>query len=305
MLRHILRRLGWGRSENGKSSPIDDARTDDPRWTFSEVHRPHAFLKWVLSVVPDESIWTVDGVSRRTRKFLSRFRGPGPANGIGPLSWSTLPSVEVTLDAEAKTLILEQVDQWDLDRDFIHQSISHGGTLYFLAYDNLQHSSVSKRIAADQLQALIADGIVSVRGLRFDIASEDGWQRLTGFLTALVAAQRARAFHDIEYWHGFFDPDSPPTFWWQVKDRQFDGSVAADSPTFHLSLHQVLSSLIEQLRRGECEILGWRRLSPDSAVIEYEPWTGLGCVQVLVEAFGHHLDPYTSKALELPDDYDQ
>jgi len=270
-------------------------------WTL-EIYSPHAFLSWLVSIVPNQSVWTVDGLyDRRARQFLKRFRAGGQVKMFNATTSLKLPFVEVDLNSESKPLIMAQIHQWNLDTDFIHQSIRCGDTVYFLAHDNLQDTWLSKRVTADQLRPLITSGVVSIRsGIEFEIASEERWQQLTAVLAALVEAQRTNSFQDIGYWSGLLGSEARATFLWEAEDCDLDNSRLGKHQSSESRFVDVFGTMIDQFKNGECKILGWRKLMEARARVEYEPTSYFGCLQVLVEAFGHRIDPVPPESVLLP-----
>jgi hypothetical protein len=69
MLRGLLRLIGLGGRDEGPSIYLDF----DGTWTFSRIEDKHLFLKWVLSVVPDGAVWSIEGV--RDPAILDVLRG--------------------------------------------------------------------------------------------------------------------------------------------------------------------------------------------------------------------------------------
>ena len=238
-----------------------------------EIRSPHAFLKWLISIVPNQSVWTLDGI-------------------------------DVDLNSESKPLIMAEIDEWNLDRDFIHQSIRCGEVVYFVAHDKLEDAWLSTRITADQLRPLITGGIASVgNGIEFEIASEERWQQLTTVFAALVEAQRTNSFPDIGDWSSLVGSEARAMFFWNVDDCGLDISGLAGRHSSESRSVDVLGTMIDQFKNGDCVILGWRKLEETRARVEYEPnGAGFGCLQVLVEAFGHRIDPVAPECVLLPSD---
>src|SRR5262245_48690525 len=59
MLRRLLAVIGLGGRVRTSSATLDI----EEAWTFSAIRDKHRFFKWVLSVVPEGTTWSIEGVN--------------------------------------------------------------------------------------------------------------------------------------------------------------------------------------------------------------------------------------------------
>jgi len=161
MIRRLLALIGLGGRERTPSPHL----AIDEAWTFSEIRDKHRFLRWVLSAVPDGTIWSIEGVSDPAILYLAQeFSASDGVQIPRATIWPRQNTMKLLLTPESKERLSASLQKWDLDRDLIHQHIYSDAALYFRSYDNLHESCtwVSRLISRDQLEPLLEDNVASL-----------------------------------------------------------------------------------------------------------------------------------------------
>ena len=144
MIKRIANTYQWIADRLRSSAKQDE----DKFYYLYDIGDKNRFLSWVIYHMPDGSVWAVDTVI--DQPILSRLkrvqiRGKGKRHGIDS---------EVLLDRQVKNEILKWLPEWDLEFNFVHQSISFKVKQLFIACDNLD----VVKISIDLGEQLLLDG---------------------------------------------------------------------------------------------------------------------------------------------------
>jgi hypothetical protein len=137
--------------------------------------------------------------------------------------------------------------------------------------------------------------------VEFEISDDHRFTQLDQVVNALGNAKRTDVFRDDSYWLSFFDEDAKSRFWWPSETEKEEclrrwQSTPVESRWSEVSLTDLswdFGFMIDAFRNGEYELLGCRRISPQLARLEFNPYSwpygGTGCMRALIEAFGHRV----------------
>lgn len=161
MLRGLLALIGLGSRNEGPVAKFDF----DKAWSFLQIRDKHRFLKWVLSIVPDGTVWNIEGVyDPAILEVLREFPATDNVRISRATIWPRQHTLKVLLTEASKAKLASCLEKWNLDGDLIHQHIYSDTAVYFRSYDNLHENCtwVSHLISRDQLEPLIAGNVVSL-----------------------------------------------------------------------------------------------------------------------------------------------
>jgi len=158
MLRRLLALIGLGGRVRTSSATLDI----EEAWTFSAIRDKHRFFKWVLSVVPEGTTWSIEGVNDPA--IIEALREVSATDDVRmpqATIWPRQNTVKVLLTQKSKAKLSLCLEKWDLDRNLIHQHIYSDTALYFQSYDNLDENCtrVSCLISRDRLEPLIEGNV--------------------------------------------------------------------------------------------------------------------------------------------------
>lgn len=136
--------------------------------------------------------------------------------------------------------------------------------------------------------------------VEFAIASEEQLRQLEAVVAALRGAKRMESFPPEDYWLAFFDAKATSSFWQpteaELKDWEQRWLATPVEQRWHdqsLETPWDFASMLEAFENGEYELLGCRRVSNETARLEFEPYSfpygGTDCMTALIEAFGHQV----------------
>jgi hypothetical protein len=106
-----------------------------------------------------------------------------------------------------------------------------------------------------------------------------------------------RAWRNTNAWLELFDKEASAYFWWpEPEEKEAQNKVRlAGAPSERLNNSErksrwTLLSMIDAFKTGEYELVSCDMWTPDTAVLEFEPYIfpygGTDCMKALVEAFG-------------------
>jgi hypothetical protein len=136
--------------------------------------------------------------------------------------------------------------------------------------------------------------------VEFAIASEEQFRQLEAVVAALCEAKKTNLFPPAAYWLDFFDAKATSFFWHPTepefkdwKRRWFATPVEERWNEQTLETPWDFDSMIGAFEDGDYELLGCHRLSDTVARLNFSPYGspygGTGCMQALIEAFGHQV----------------
>jgi len=136
--------------------------------------------------------------------------------------------------------------------------------------------------------------------VEFAITNETQFKQLEAVVLALCEAKRTDEFPPDAYWLAFFDAKAQAHFWHpteaELKDWEQRWSATPVKQRWHdpsLKTPWDFGSMIGAFENGDYELIGCRRISDAVARLEFDPYGspygGTGCMQALIEAFGHQV----------------
>lgn len=139
MFKKFLKKIGWI-SEEERSGKMVDAFNC---YSLFEIKDPRNLLIEILNLVPDDSIWAIEGVySEHIISFLKQFHVEDDESVELGTVWPSQKKIRVLLTKDAKNAIIEELKNWNIDVDIVHQHIYKSGFFYFTSYDNLKSGCI-------------------------------------------------------------------------------------------------------------------------------------------------------------------
>ena len=132
----------------------------DNCWVVDKIYNKNEFLSKIIKIVPNESVWNVYGVfDKDIVELLSEFRTRSLKKK------NSAYQIKINLNKNSKRKILKSIHKWDLDKNFISQSIYKKETSYFSSNDNLHNccTSVSFNINEFEMENLKNDEIIEYK----------------------------------------------------------------------------------------------------------------------------------------------
>lgn len=126
--------------EKGRESEITQLDNDNS-FCFSRVHNKNELLKEIIRNVPENSIWSIEGLQS---KEISDIFEPFVIDDEVHIKRATIfpkqDLFKVQLTQESKKKIASNINSWNLDWEIIHQHIYKGKETYLISYDNLHEA---------------------------------------------------------------------------------------------------------------------------------------------------------------------
>ncbi|NLD36196.1 MAG: hypothetical protein GX654_04930 [Desulfatiglans sp.] len=153
----LLKYLGWVPKEERKGIEINY----DNAWEFQSIFNKNEFMSWLIKYVPNDSIWSIEGLynSKLYQTVQEYTIDDGIKVNRGTV-WPRPKYMKIKLSEEAKKVILENINNWNLESDITHQHIYYQNNVYLTSYDNLDCTWLSKDIDQSELDTLEEKGII-------------------------------------------------------------------------------------------------------------------------------------------------
>ncbi|MBD1395725.1 hypothetical protein H9Q13_00980 [Pontibacter sp. JH31] len=151
MLRAIKKLLGIETDIKGKEIDFDNC------WIVDEINDRNKFLALIISIVPEDSIWSIEGLAdEEIYHLLSIYPISDDTKVWKGTVWPKQNSFKVKLSKKAKEEILLALPNWNLESNFVHQHIYKDEEFYLTSYDNLDKACtwVSKSLDQGELEKL-------------------------------------------------------------------------------------------------------------------------------------------------------
>ncbi len=133
-------------------------------WSVIKIDDKESFFKRILTLVPDNSIWSIEGVADNDLgNYLLKFRFEDEQIVRKGTIWPRKETLKVLINEDSRKALIENLTLKNLDRDIIHQHIYKDDKFYLSSYDCLdaactwiskgfKHSDFKELIDADQLK---------------------------------------------------------------------------------------------------------------------------------------------------------
>ena len=131
-------------------------------WRFASIQDKTIFLKWVLSITPNRSVWIFDTLT----KNLSQFQPPEAVKMWNLWSWSWPKHGSVVwVDERTRPDIISQIDGSGIEEDAFYHCIYTEDRFFFVSHDQLDPDStwISKTVTIEQFRPLIEEGVIRLR----------------------------------------------------------------------------------------------------------------------------------------------
>jgi hypothetical protein len=151
MLTIIKKLFGIRTDIKGKELELDDC------WIINKINDRNKLLSRLIELVPVDSIWTIEGLSdKKIYEVISNHLFSDDAKVWKGTIWPKQNFFKIKLTDKAKDDILQDLPNWDLDWNIIHQHIYKGDKFYLTSYDNLDEACtwISKEFDIIELNKL-------------------------------------------------------------------------------------------------------------------------------------------------------
>ena len=108
---------------------------------FSRVHNKNELLKEIIRNVPENSVWSIEGIqSKEIFEIIEPFVIDDEVYIKRATIFPKQDFFKVHLTQESKKIITSKMDSWNLDWEIIHQHIYKEKETYLNSYDNLHEA---------------------------------------------------------------------------------------------------------------------------------------------------------------------
>ena len=132
-------------------------------WTVNKIYDRNRFLARLIELVPDNSIWTIEGLSDKDiYNLIAKHIVIDDTKIWRGSIWPKHDLYKIKLSEKAKKDLLKGLSKWDLVRNIEHQHIYKGDKFYMTSYDNLHESStwLSKDFDIKEITTLKDQGVI-------------------------------------------------------------------------------------------------------------------------------------------------
>src|SRR4030042_613556 len=129
-------------------------------WTIDKLRNKEGFLKRIIELVPNGSIWAIEGISKELIEYFSEYHIIDDQKTALGTIWPKQRLLKIKIDTNSRDLIVHKLSKIDLSQEIIHQHIYYGDKFYLTSFDNLHKDCtwISKDFKRLEFEDLIKNG---------------------------------------------------------------------------------------------------------------------------------------------------
>ncbi|MBK3520030.1 hypothetical protein [Carboxylicivirga marina] len=110
-------------------------------WAVSKLEDKLEFFKRILTLVPDNSIWAIEGMSdMKLIEYLQTFPIEDSLIVNKGTIWPKQKTLKVLINPISRKSLIQNITFENLDWEIIHQHIYNDEKFYLTSYDNLHEA---------------------------------------------------------------------------------------------------------------------------------------------------------------------
>ncbi len=134
-------------------------------WIVAKFKDKEAFLKTFLKIIPDDSVWAVEGkFDHNLIDLLQKYRINDEQKVCKGTIWPKQQKMKVLINKESRKEFIEKLTFTNIEWNIIHQHFYKNNLFYLTSYDNLDEdcTRITNELTKSDIEILIKEGLIEI-----------------------------------------------------------------------------------------------------------------------------------------------